>query len=200
MDGGQPWRGRVEVERNGQWGIVCDDEWDHTDAAVVCRQLGFDGTNARALPLATYGVGSGLIMMDEVSCHGTEAVLWDCPNAGYRVHDCEISEAAGVDCAISDSTQLCLENCDTENATSNANTVIIGISVGVSVPIITVIIVLISRAVFSKKKAKPNRHRFAKNKVAFVQVPVPLQTGNMMDMGFPAVCPPVAMDGTMYHM
>ena len=41
VNGSHQYEGRVEVCINNQWGAVCDNGWDTTDATTVCKQLGY---------------------------------------------------------------------------------------------------------------------------------------------------------------
>ena len=89
--------GRVEVNYNGEWGTVCDDGWDDTDAGVVCRQLGFG--SGRAITSAGFGQGSGSIWLDSVTCTGNESTLASCGHLGINVtRSCTHAKDAGVRC------------------------------------------------------------------------------------------------------
>ena len=105
VGGGTEFEGRVEVLCDGEWGTVCDDDWDIADANVVCQQLfGVDALEAKGM--AFFGVGSGPIHLDDLDCVGDEATLSECSATDYfysyldACHDCDHWEDAGVVCNV----------------------------------------------------------------------------------------------------
>ena len=97
VNGRTEYEGRVEVYYNGEWGTVCDDEWDLNDAQVVCRQLGF-GIAVSARDSAYYGEGSGQIWLGKLNCTGTESNIEDCSHNGLGIINCNHTEDVGVQC------------------------------------------------------------------------------------------------------
>ena len=90
-------QGRVEVYYNGEWGTVCDDGWNHADATVVCRQLGFH-SGVIAYGSARYGQGTGPIWLSRLSCIGTESNLFECGQLSVSTKNCTHSNDASVLC------------------------------------------------------------------------------------------------------
>ena len=89
-------KGRIEVYINSQWGTVCDDMFDATDATVACRELGYSS----GIPIGIFRLailpGTGPILMDDVQCDGSEDSLLECPHSG--AHNCQHYEDVGVRC------------------------------------------------------------------------------------------------------
>jgi len=98
VNGSTNYEGRVEVYHNGEWGTVCDDDWDLNDAQVVCIELGF-GNAVVAKHSAFYGEGSGQIWLDDLNCVGTEWTIGNCSHGGWGVENCNHGEDASVKCS-----------------------------------------------------------------------------------------------------
>ncbi|KAL0153753.1 hypothetical protein M9458_050940, partial [Cirrhinus mrigala] len=111
VNGKNPCAGRVEVFDKGQWGTVCDDDWDIADAAVVCRELDC-GTAVTATRSAHFGQGLGPISMALLRCSGSETALKDCRSNWHYAKYCRHYEDAGVVCSekglrLVDGSHLC---------------------------------------------------------------------------------------------
>eukprot|EP00057_Strongylocentrotus_purpuratus_P012434 XP_011666908.1 PREDICTED: deleted in malignant brain tumors 1 protein-like [Strongylocentrotus purpuratus] len=89
--------GTVQVNYQGALGSVCGDDWDLDDAHVVCHTLGYPRASAY-YPNATFGEGTGEIILDNVNCTGSESNIAFCQHNGYLSHNCEHRQDAGVTC------------------------------------------------------------------------------------------------------
>jgi len=121
VNGSNQYEGRVEVCINDQWGTVCDDYWDITDATVVCKQLGYAYTGSKQcivllLPFrnfincfvhfvggiaysnAHFGTGSGPIFLDDVQCSSSSKRLLECLSRPILSQNCLHTDDASVGC------------------------------------------------------------------------------------------------------
>ena len=67
VNGKTKFEGRVEILHDGEWGTICDDNWNLEAARVVCRELML-GDPLESVPLAGFGQGDGAskIWLDQV--------------------------------------------------------------------------------------------------------------------------------------
>ena len=90
--------GRLEFYYNNEWGTVCGDIWNSSDAAVACRQLGFVSVSDSNSSLFGAGTSSQHIWLYDVACSGSESRLIDCSHAGIGFDNCDHSEDVGIIC------------------------------------------------------------------------------------------------------
>ena len=88
----------MEVYNNGEWGTVCDDEWDLNDAQVVCNELGFGNAVAATRSRAFYGQGRGSVLLNNLQCVGTEWTIGNCSHSGWERRHCDHYKDASAKC------------------------------------------------------------------------------------------------------
>ncbi|XP_066153611.1 uncharacterized protein [Euwallacea fornicatus] len=118
--GDQPNEGRIEVTVFKKTGYICDDQFEITDANVLCKELGFPlgalevkGNSHYAKSLEEKNT---LYMMDDIECFGNETSIMQCNFAGWGIHNCADNEIAGVICRTpEESCRPDYWKCDTGN-------------------------------------------------------------------------------------
>lgn len=85
--------GILELQYNEEWRGVCDDNFDASDAEVACRMMG-----KQLARFSTSVSGTGRFWLDDLSCRGSEASLFDCGHRGMGSHDCGSTEHVAVEC------------------------------------------------------------------------------------------------------
>ena len=96
VDGSTEAEGRIEVNYEGTWGTVCDDDlWGFNEATVVCRMLGYSAVIATHV---MYGQGTGTVWLSNVDCTGSENSISECPHIGWGQTSCSHSQDASVTC------------------------------------------------------------------------------------------------------
>ena len=90
--------GRLEILYKGEWGTVCNSEWDIRDATVACRQLGYNYA-LRSASANEFGRGEGRIWISAMGCTGNETHLLLCDHGGLGTGTCDHSSDVGLVCS-----------------------------------------------------------------------------------------------------
>ncbi|XP_053197806.1 scavenger receptor cysteine-rich type 1 protein M130-like [Scomber japonicus] len=89
--------GRLEVKSEQSWSSVCEADFDHQDAEVVCRELGCEAPSV--LQGALYGEVEAPMWTKEFQCGGRESALLDCRRSDSARRTCSPGKAVGLTCS-----------------------------------------------------------------------------------------------------
>ncbi|XP_039610070.1 scavenger receptor cysteine-rich type 1 protein M130-like [Polypterus senegalus] len=90
--------GNLEIFYNGTWGDVCSNGMDSTAVNIICQQLGC-GESGLLEEGQSDGARNNVKWLDGVTCHGHEAVLWQCSSIPWGENRCQNGEEARIQCS-----------------------------------------------------------------------------------------------------
>ena len=96
-----PGEGLVQVYHNNMWKLVCDEQWDTTDADVACRQLGYQSSStALSFPISNQRKEHWTAWLNNVQCVGDESSLLSCKHGSLlQKSTCTTKQMAGMKCS-----------------------------------------------------------------------------------------------------
>lgn len=77
VNGRTPNEGLIEVEIEGEWGVICGDGWGLMEAMVACKQAGF-GYAQQAYNVTPFGGTDKVKVLSGIRCDGNEETLSKC--------------------------------------------------------------------------------------------------------------------------
>ncbi|CAC5361277.1 unnamed protein product [Mytilus coruscus] len=102
--------GRVEIQTNGTWSTICDDEFSDTDATYICKMLSPYPISlhivGKVFHDSYYGNGKGLATFSNVGCDGTEIDLLHCHMIQGGPPQCDHTKDVGISCMIKSTSSL----------------------------------------------------------------------------------------------
>jgi deleted-in-malignant-brain-tumors protein 1 len=112
--GEQKHTGKVEIQYQETWGLVCSGGWDIRDAHVICRMLGYKAAERAISPIE--GETTRRLLMYYVKCGGKEKSIAECYHYGWWKTDsygyyCTNEYLAGVICQVNEGKmgKLCVQ-------------------------------------------------------------------------------------------
>ena len=98
-DGGPTNEGILMIYHQGEWGTICDDDFDWNDAKVACRQLNLTSDYAQYFTDRGFPDTDVPVWISKLACTGTERSILSCPGIHlFKSTNCVHAEDVSVRC------------------------------------------------------------------------------------------------------